>query len=50
MKNTDGVACASYHQKLKYPLSSSANLLHSSMNKELFEKYFCNQGSHYEKY
>jgi len=25
-------------------------LLHSSMNQELFEKYVCNQSSHYEKY
>jgi len=25
-------------------------LLHSSMNQELFEKYACNQGNHYEKY
>jgi len=24
--------------------------LHSSMNQELFEKYVCNQSSHYEKY
>ena len=26
------------------------NLLHSSMNQELFEKHLCNQNSHYEKY
>jgi len=25
-------------------------MLHSSTNQELFEKYLCNQGSHYEKY
>jgi len=25
-------------------------LLHSSMNQDLFEKYVCNQSSHYEKY
>jgi len=24
--------------------------LHSSKNQELFEKYVCNQSSHYEKY
>jgi len=24
--------------------------LHSSTNQELFEKYICNQSSHYEKY
>jgi len=25
-------------------------MLHSSTNQELFEKYVCNQSSHYEKY
>ena len=25
-------------------------LLYSSTNQELFEKYICNQSSHYEKY
>ena len=31
-------------------LSAMFNSLHSSMNQEPFEKYLCNQGSHYEKY
>ena len=31
-------------------LSAVFNLLHSSMNQELLEKNFSNQGSHYEKY
>jgi len=31
-------------------LSAMFNLLHSSMNQELFEKYVCNQSSHYKKY
>jgi len=30
--------------------SAKPNLLHSSMNQQLFEKYLKNQGSHYEKY
>jgi len=29
-------------------LSAMFTLLHSSTNQELFEKYFCNQSSHYE--
>jgi len=42
----------SFHLKLKYPLPFSISLfnsLHSSANQELFEKYLCNQGSHYKK-
>ena len=42
-----------HHLKLKYPFPFSVsyfNLLHSSTNQELFEKYFFNQGSHSEKY
>ena len=31
-------------------LSATLNLLHCSMNQELFEEHLCNQGSHYEKY
>jgi len=31
-------------------LSAIFDLLHSSTNQELFEKYLCNKGSHYEKY
>jgi len=31
-------------------LSAMFNLLHSSMNQELFEEHLCNQGSYYEKY
>jgi len=31
-------------------LSAMFTLLHSSMNQGLFEKYICNQSSHYEKY
>jgi len=31
-------------------LSAMFTMLHSSTNQELFEKYVCNQSSHYEKY
>jgi len=31
-------------------LSALSTPLHSSTNQELFKKYTCNQGNHYEKY
>ena len=31
-------------------LSAMFNLLHSSTNQEMLEKYLCSQNSHYEKY
>ena len=31
-------------------LSAMFTLLHSNTNQELFEKYVCNQSSHYEDY
>ena len=56
MKNTDGTThpiYINYCLKVKYPLRlfvSYADLLHSSINQELFDKHLCNQSSHYEKY
>jgi len=47
MQKYNGATCSSYNLKLKYPLPNS---LHSRTNQELFEKYLCNQSSHYEKY
>ena len=49
----NGAVRPSYRLKLKYPLpflSAMFDLLHSSMNQELFEKHLCNKSSHYEKY
>ena len=51
MKYTDGAMHPSYRlkQSIHCPsLSAMFNLLHSSMNQELFEKHLCNQGSYYK--
>ena len=41
--------CSTIHCIHYSSLSAIFNLLHSSTNRELFEKHLCNQNSHYEK-